>query len=251
MITALRVQGEVRTDTGRVREKNEDSVLARPDIGLWVVADGMGGHAHGQWASSCIVESLAEVPALSDFEDQLAGVADAIHRANARVYQRGVVEGQMGSTVVALLIGGDRFALLWAGDSRAYLLRNGALHRLTVDHTQVQVMVDAGLLTAEEAAHHPLGHVLARALGVTETVELDGITDSIAPDDRFLLCSDGLSGVVPEAEIAALLSAYAPDDAADALLQRCLQGGAPDNVTLAVVDVRQSTAIVFAERAAG
>lgn len=245
-MTALRVEGVGRTDTGRVRSHNEDSLLCRPEIGLWCVADGMGGHEHGEWASAQIVSALQAVPRKHGFDDQLDEVIETVHAANGLIFAEATARGlQMGSTVVALLASAGRFAVVWAGDSRAYLLRDGMLHRLSTDHTQVQDMVDRGLLSAVEAEHHPMGHILARAIGVGETVSLDAIIDTTEPGDRFLLCSDGLTGVVADTELEARLAAGTLAELSESLIELCLARGAPDNVTVALVDIREATILTF------
>lgn len=245
---ALRVTGAALTDKGCVRALNEDSFCERPDIGLWAVADGMGGHEHGERASAAIVDALGSAPAMSDFDDQVAAIADAIHRANRQIYEEGIASGgQMGSTVVALLVAAGRFAVAWAGDSPAFLLRAGQLHRLSTDHTQVQEMLDRGLLTAQEAKAHPLSHVLSRAVGVRDTLELDVIVDQTQPGDMFLLSSDGLTGVVANDEIAAMMRPGDPRGTAQALVALCLDRGAPDNVTVCAVEVNEATLLALAE----
>lgn len=244
MMAGFRMVHAGVSDVGLKRKANEDSLVERPDINLWAVADGMGGHKNGRWASTTIAEALKGLSVRGEFDADVSAVADAIHAANRQIYQAGQAEGaSMGSTVVALLLNGRRFAVLWAGDSRIYLQRGGELHRLTHDHTQVQGMVDAGLLTEAEAAHHPMSHVLTRAVGVDAELELDGVADEAEAGDVFLLCSDGLHGVVTEDEIGAALAKVQPAAAADLLLQLCLSRGAPDNVTIAVVACQEPTAL--------
>ena len=235
------------TDVGGVRQVNEDSMLARTDAGVWVVADGMGGHENGQWASRAIVEAVNTAPIGHDFDASADALAQAIHAANGRIFEAATQAGkQMGSTVVALMIHGRRFCALWAGDSRIYLWRGGRLHRLTRDHSQVQAMVDRGMLTPEEAHHHPMSHVLARAVGVEPTLELDAVTDEVETRDVFLLCSDGLTGVVDDDEIAERLSEHGPQTAARWLLDLVLSRGAPDNVTLIVTACDEITLLTLA-----
>ena len=151
--------------------------------------------------------------------------------------------------MVALFVQGSRFVVFWVGDSRAYLLRSGKLHRLSRDHSQVQYMIDRGLISAEEAAGHPMGHVLARAVGVADDVEVDSVQDEVEPGDVFLLCSDGLHGFVPESEIARNLNRGSPDDASDQLVQLTLQHGAPDNVTVITVMFTEPTLLSIPESA--
>ncbi|SFS03852.1 PP2C family protein-serine/threonine phosphatase [Sphingomonas jatrophae] len=246
-VAGLRLDALVRTDVGRVRDHNEDAYCERPQSGVWAVADGMGGHERGEWASATIAEALGQVPPQPDFDTLLQRAADAIHAANGRIFAEAEAKGaQMGSTVVALVVKDRRFGVLWAGDSRGYLLRGGFLHRLTRDHTQVQEMVDRGLLTPEAAEGHPMGHVLARAVGVRGTLELDAIADGVEPGDVFLLCSDGLTGVVEEPEIARMLDPSTARTAPDALVELVLERGAPDNVTVVMVSASEPTLLSFA-----
>ena len=154
----------------------------------------------------------------------------------------------MGSTFVALVIRDDEFAVLWAGDSRAYVYRDGQLVHLTQDHTQVQAMLDRGLLTPEEALEHPMRHVLARAVGVEEVLQIDAIRDMVEPRDLFLLCSDGLHGLVSDDRIAAIL-AQSGSAAAEDLIAECLAGGAPDNVTVTLVAAYEPTLLVLSGEA--
>lgn len=252
MNPALRVKGAALTDKGCVRALNEDCFCERPDIGLWAVADGMGGHEHGERASAAIVDALGLAQPESDFDDQIVAVANAIHSANKQIYDEGMAGGtQMGSTVVALLVAGGRFAVAWAGDSPAFLLRDGYLHRLSTDHTQVQEMLDRGLLTAEEAKVHPLSHVLARAVGVGDTLELDVIVDHTQAGDMFLLSSDGLTGVVDDAEIAAMMRPGDLHGTTASLVELCLRRGAPDNVTVCAVEVNEATVLALTEGSDG
>lgn len=243
----LRLVEEVRTDVGKVREHNEDSLLQRPDAGLWAVADGMGGLERGEWASAEVVAALRAAPISGGFDEDARRAADAIHAANRRIHAESEASGErMGSTVVALLVNGRRFAVLWAGDSRAYLLRNGQLHRLTRDHTQVQELVDGGLLSPDDAVNHPMSHVLTRATGVEPGLEIDAIADEAEVGDVFLLCSDGLHGVVSDAEIGLTLGMERLPAACDRLIQLVLSRGGPDNVTLVAVGCEEATLLSLA-----
>lgn len=248
MMTGLRLTDAVLSDPGRVRKANEDAALARPEAGLWAVADGMGGHANGRRAADTVIANLAQaVIGDADWERDADAVSAAVHTAHAAVRAEAARDGvSMGATVVALLLRDRRFAVIWAGDSRAYLLRDRALHRLTHDHTQVQEMVERGLLSPEEARGHPMSHVLSRAVGVESDLVLDAVTDEVRPGDVFLLCSDGLHGVVPEPVIAARLGAQRPDAACERLLDLCLDAGAPDNVTMIAVACEEATLLSLA-----
>lgn len=230
-----------RTHVGKVRQENEDAFISRPSKGVWVVADGMGGLSNGRWASQTIVEEIGAIQDGGSIDAMCQAVANAIARANAKVNAAGAAIKQMGSTVVCLVADPQEFAVLWAGDSRAYLLRGRQMIMLTRDHTQVEDLVQRGEMTIEAAAAHPMKHVLSRAVGVNEAVELDGVRERFQPGDVILLCSDGLSGVVPETDIAAILGAKGLD-ACDDLIAACLDRGAPDNVTVTLVAPGQARA---------
>lgn len=248
----LRTEWQALTDTGLVREANEDRYFASDVLGLWAVADGMGGMARGDWAASQVVDALGFVVRDDDCDGMVAATAHAIHAANRVILTEAEAQGaQMGTTVVALVMRDRRFAMLWVGDSRGYLWRDRQLHRLTRDHSQVQELIDRGLLTPDEATRHPLRSTLTRAVGVTDPVLIDSISDTILPDDIFLLCSDGLHGVISEAEIAACLDSGDNAAAARALVQRSLESGAPDNVTLVMVAANESTLLQFGGIAPG
>jgi serine/threonine protein phosphatase PrpC len=241
-VTSLRIESGAKSHEGRVRERNEDSFVAQERHGLWAVADGMGGAANGDWASAKLAETIGEIRFPLAFDAACEAIANAIHRANADIYERSVKRGrQMGSTIVALFVQDKRFVVFWVGDSRAYLLRDGALHRVSRDHSQVQEMIDRGLIDAKDAEGHPMGHVLARAVGVGEDLDLDAVQGEVEPGDVFLLCSDGLHGYVPEADIARLLGRGTPDEAVEHLVSVTLERGAPDNVTVIAVGFSEPT----------
>ena len=226
------------THPGLVREANEDGVLVRPDIGLWAVADGMGGHGGGDIASGAVVAALgALAPSasaagfLAEFESRIVSV-NAELRAMARL-RAGAI---LGTTLAALLIHGAHYACVWCGDSRCYLLRGGGLAQLSRDHSEVQELVDRGVLSRDEAASWPRRNVVTRALGAADEAELEMVDGPAHPGDRFLLCSDGLTTHVADDEIAALLGTADPQAAADACLRLTLERGASDNVSVVVVD---------------
>ena len=238
----LRVESLATSHEGRVRTNNEDSFCERPEVALWAVADGMGGHENGEWASAAIADALRAVALPEAFEPACQAIADSLHAANGRIWAEASARDiQMGSTVVALHLNGPNFAIFWVGDSRAYLLREGTLHQISRDHTQVQEMVDRGLLDIESARDHPMSHVLARAVGVQPDVAVDVIADEVAPGDVFLLCSDGLTGQVQDGEIAELLALPNHRSALDQLVALTLERGAPDNVTIIIVAVNETT----------
>lgn len=244
----FRIESASRTHEGRVRTHNEDAFCVRDGDGLWAVADGMGGHEGGEWASGRIVRELGKVCLDKGFEKACDAAKAAIAAANRQILDEGKKRGKrMGSTIVLLIVEGARYGVLWAGDSRAYLMRAGALGQLSRDHSQVQEMVARGLMTPEQAVGHPMGHILSRAVGVQKEVEVDLVTGEVCSGDIFLLCSDGLHGVVADAEIAAHLSRESPDRALDQLVELTLSRGAPDNVTGIAIWASDPTLLSFAD----
>ena len=242
----FRIESAAQTHEGRVRDHNEDSFCAREADGLWAVADGMGGHEGGEWASGEIAKALEEIALPEDFDAAQDAIAEAIGTANGKIVAQARVRGkQMGSTVVSLLMRGARYAILWVGDSRAYVLRGGQLIQLSRDHSQVQEMVDRGIMRPEDAEGHPMGHILSRAVGVRDEVGVDRVTGDVEPGDTFLLCSDGLHGYVDKADITRLLAHGAPDEASNDLVQITLANGAPDNVTVIAVSATEATILSF------
>lgn len=242
----LKIQDDSITHVGRVREVNEDSFFSSAELGVWAVADGMGGHEYGERASRAIVESLGNLQPIADFEEKVEAVRTAIMVANVDIFAEATERGQrMGSTVVALVLVDRQYAVLWAGDSRAYLLRDGVMTRVSRDHTQVQSLIDRGLLAPEDAEGHPMSHVLARAIGVMENVQIDVLRDTVQPNDIFLLCSDGLYGLVSDGEIAERLAPARLSEAADSLIALSLERGAPDNVTAIAVSASEVTLLSF------
>lgn len=226
------------TNVGCVRKLNEDSLLARPEFGLWTVADGMGGHSAGDVASRIIVTELATVGVAASAEDQRARVLDRIARANAEIqdYSRRKGGGTVGATVVTVVAHDDEFSCIWAGDSRAYLLRDGRLHQLSEDHTEVRALLLAGVLTAKDAENWPRRHVITRAIGVSPEADCETVTGTLQPGDSLLLCSDGLTEHMTEADLARALNARVTAQAAcDGLVAETLARGARDNVTVVVV----------------
>lgn len=228
-----------KSDVGLVRERNEDSLYLNTPMGLWLVADGMGGHENGALASRTAVSGFKALVVGEDFEEAVAKVAGRVHQINARLAkiarERGI--SRMGTTAVALLLRQRRFAAIWVGDSRAYVWRRGGLFQLSVDHTHVQDLIDQGILSPADAKGHPMSHVLTRALGVEDVVQVDIVQDEVEPGDRFLLCSDGLTGPVSEHDIRELIAIGDPQAAVDALVAQARENGAPDNVTAIVVEV--------------
>jgi PPM family protein phosphatase len=222
------------THVGLVRQRNEDSILTDPTGALWAVADGMGGHGSGDVASDIVVERLSTAP---DGADPLDVLETLLIEANEIIYRLACERGRtMGATVVALMIENAVGYLAWAGDSRAYLLRNGRLRLLTRDHTVIQDLVDDGLIRPEEARGHAEANVVTRAIGAEPEIEIDSATVPFLAGDRMILCSDGLTGSVGDGTIAALLdAAETPEDACRSLLRAALEDGAPDNVSVVAI----------------
>jgi protein phosphatase/serine/threonine-protein phosphatase Stp1 len=237
--------GQVRswalTNVGAVRKHNEDNMLSRPDLGLWVVADGAGGHDSGEVASGMIVGELDRLPPHLSGAEVLAEVRLTLNRVHQALREEAAARGpdaMIASTFVSLIIRDNHFACLWAGDSRAYLLRHGHLSQISRDHSLVQELVDSGNLAPEDAENHPHANVITRAVGAdSETLELDKVIGTAEHGDRFLLCSDGLCKTLSETEIASLLGAPDGVPPPELLIAAALSHGVNDNVTAVVVEV--------------
>ena len=231
-----RLASMAATHPGAVRPRNEDALLERPDIGLWVVADGAGGHGAGDVASNAIVAAMGAIPPGLAAAELLAQVRLRLAAVHQELHEEAERRGPgriLASTVVVMLARGEHFAMLWAGDSRAYLLRHGALSRVTKDHSLVQELVDQGTLREDEAESHPQANVITRAIGAQGELELDKVSGRIAEGDRFLLCTDGLFKTMAEAEIAAMLAA---GGTAQAIVTEAVGRGARDNVSAIGID---------------
>ncbi len=236
-MSALRFLSHGLTHVGLVRRRNEDAFLDRPDLGLWAVADGMGGHDEGDYASAAIVAGLGTIEPPGDLGDFIRIAADRLSEIDGALRARASRLGPgavIASTVVVLLARMDEFAVLWAGDSRAYRWRDGGFRQLSLDHSHVQELVTGGLLRAEDAAGHPQSHIVTQAVGAGRP-EFGIVRGTLRPGDRFLLCSDGLTNMVADADIAGAIAAAGPLIAAERLLDRVLAAGAVDNVTLVIV----------------
>ena len=237
MTLALRYA--VRSDVGLLREGNEDSAYAGPH--LLAVADGMGGHAAGEVASAATITTIAPLDAEDPGPNLVGALADAVATANLRLQELIIsdpaIEG-MGTTLTALLWSQGYAALCHIGDSRAYLLRDGQFVQITHDHTLVQSLVDEGKITEDDVATHPHRSLLLRALDGRTIAEPDLTPLETYPGDRYLLCSDGLSGVVTEQTLHQTLASVGdPDKAALRLVDLAIKGGGPDNITCIVADV--------------
>ncbi len=235
--SAVRWTSSARTDPGAEREINEDAYIERPDIGLWAVADGMGGHARGEVASAMLVDSLRQVAAptsLSSFVDEVEDhLLAANHQLRAYAAERGLKT--IGATVAALLIFQRHAVCLWAGDSRIYRYRNECLERLTHDHALVEDLVRMGIVNRSEAENHPHANLITRAVGAADRLCLDIDVCDAQAGDIFMLCSDGLSREVPEKAIAGTLRKHGMRGASGALVDLALSHRARDNVTAITV----------------
>jgi serine/threonine protein phosphatase PrpC len=229
------------THVGLIRPQNEDSLVCSHP--LYVVADGLGGHAAGEVASALVVDRLRMIDVAEDASAEQARqeLADAVRDANRQIHRSATEDPEhagMGTTVTAAVAVGDQLCFAHVGDSRAYLFRDGTLEHITEDHTPVQRAVRAGVISAEEAVRHPSRHVLAQAVGLDVDVDVDTPTVEMRSGDRILLCTDGLTDPVTDADLQRLLPGLdTPQAAVDGLIQAALNGGGPDNVTLIVVDV--------------
>jgi PPM family protein phosphatase len=242
MTLALRYA--VRSDVGLLREGNEDSAYAGPH--LLAVADGMGGHAAGEVASSETITTISSLDSERPGIDLVSALAEAVAMANMRLQELVIsdpaTEG-MGTTLTAMLWLDGHAALCHIGDSRAYLLRSGQFYQITHDHTLVQSLVDEGKITEDDVATHPHRSLLLRALDGRTIAEPDLSQLETMPGDRLLLCSDGLSGVVTEQTLHQTLSSvWDPDKAALQLVELAIKGGGPDNITVIVADVLDTQA---------
>jgi protein phosphatase len=231
------------TNVGMIRPGNEDSLHTDVRAGLFVVADGMGGHAAGEVASEMAVGIIAdELRSVKDIDDSvIAQVGQAMKRANLAIFERTLTEVDkqgMGTTASVLLLRDGKYLIGQVGDSRVYLLREGVLHQLTKDHSYVQEQVDAGFLTPEQARYHPYSNVITRCVGASADVEPDTYTGPVKQGDTFLVASDGLTGMVDDRRLQTLLQSRAnAQRVVDALISEANGRGGLDNITAIVVRV--------------
>ncbi|MFV0410671.1 MAG: PP2C family protein-serine/threonine phosphatase [Paracoccus sp. (in: a-proteobacteria)] len=224
---------------GCVRSHNEDSFASLPECGLWLVADGMGGHAAGDVASALIVDEIASVGIPVTAADQRARFLERLGRAHQRIRNH-AAENRLetvGATVAALMIFGSELSCAWAGDSRVYLLREGRLTALTQDHSEVAALLAEGVITEEEARISPRRNVITRAIGIGVEAQPEIVTGVARPGDRFLICSDGLTEHLGDDDLTRILRNPADvDQTAQTLIALTLERGARDNVTAIVID---------------
>ena len=229
-----------KTDVGKARKLNEDSMLVRPDVGMWVVADGMGGHEAGDVASQMVVSTLNEIQLGSSLEKYINDIEDALVNVNKKLIEiahQGEKPTTCGSTVVVMLAYEKYCAFLWAGDSRLYRIRDNKLIQLTADHSQVQLYVEQGLISKDEAETHPHANMITRAVGATEDFVLDVDMQEMEKGDRYLLCSDGLTKHIPDLDFEKMLAKGDVEKKCIELIDLTLARGAKDNVTAVLVDI--------------
>jgi PPM family protein phosphatase len=249
----VRILGGGATDVGRVRSNNEDCFRLVQPLNLFVLSDGMGGEAHGEIASALAVETVVKYCMETDsnasaplYGNPPAGLSaqtkrllSAVHLANRNIYksaQDHPEQAGMGATLTALWISGDALSIAHVGDSRAYLLRNGTLQQLTNDHSLVAEQVRRGIISASEAEQSEMQSVLLRALGTQAEVEVDAEEQALFPRDLLLLCSDGLTRMVTDPEIAGTLQAETdPQKAAERLIALANETGGVDNISVIVI----------------
>ena len=230
-----------RTHVGLRRKVNEDSLLVRTERGLWAVADGMGGHEAGDVASAKVTEALLGLPIVYGLEALVDSAISALQSVNRDLIELAGstdVERSIGTTVVGLAIAGNRYGCFWAGDSRAYLLRQGELVQLSRDHSLVQSLMDAGMLTPAEAVDHPNANIITRAVGVAPELQVETVVGDVQAGDQFVLASDGVTRLVDDRELAEQLGTGTMEEAADRLIDMVLARGAPDNATLVIIKVK-------------
>lgn len=245
----VRLLHAARTDVGMIRSGNEDNFAVNAaqngERGLFIVADGMGGHAAGEVASEMAVQTLErELANLKDLDDKSSGerVADALRMANRTIHDRTITEVDkqgMGTTASVLIVSGTRYLIGQVGDSRVYLLRDGALQQLTKDHSYVQEQVDAGFLTPEQARYHPYSNVITRCVGASPDVQPDVYAGDVRVGDLFLVASDGLTGMVDDRRLQMLLmSRSVPERKVHSLIAEANGRGGLDNITAIVVEIK-------------
>jgi protein phosphatase len=232
----------VASDCGRERDNNEDAARAIEELGLFVIADGMGGHVGGEVASRVAVETFVSFVkghgSATGLADEVRLLSEALLEANTAVQHEAESRNLvgMGTTLTALRIRGQMATVCHIGDTRAYLVKDGQLEALTQDHTIVGLLVEEGLIGADDAKDHPERHMLTQAIGTQELIEPDVSQTRIPPSARLLLSTDGLHDVVPRAQMAELASGPDLEAAAQALIERANAQGGPDNITVILIE---------------
>ncbi len=246
MTGTFRIECEAASETGMVREFNEDSFLVRPDLGLWLVADGMGGHEAGDFASRTLVEEIDRLQPAASAPALLTALERQVMHANGRLREAARARGAravVGCTLAALVIFEGAYACVWSGDSRIYRIRHGGIAQVTRDHTEAQELVDRGTLTPEEAQNWPRRNVLTRAIGVFDEPELEMVQGRLEDGDVFVICSDGLTQHLGDEEIGRMAGLRPLRLAVERMIATTLERGARDNVTVVTVACREVTAV--------
>ena len=229
------------THAGTRRKHNEDTCVDRPDLGVWAVADGAGGHQAGELASGMIAEALEALPSKLSASELLGAVRASIGETHQKLRDEAERRGgntMIASTLVVVIARGEHFACLWAGDSRAYLLRDGAMQQITRDHSLVQELIESGAIVEADAEKHPHANVITRAVGADiDELVLDKVHGRLQSGDRFLLCSDGLCKTVPHDQLSALLASHDTKPASQSLIAAALALNVTDNVTAVTMEV--------------
>jgi serine/threonine protein phosphatase PrpC len=237
-MTAFEFTSSSKTSVGNVRTVNEDACIDSIQNGIWAVADGMGGHQSGDLASRLITQSLAGIKQENTLEETIGKVKDCLISTNLFLLDEASLRKgnqTIGSTVVVFITFNHQCAVLWVGDSRLYRLRKNTLELITSDHSQVQELVDLGLLLPEDAESHPSANVITRAVGASSILEIDDKQFNMQEGDIFLLCSDGLYKELNETEIATILMQHPTKKACDELIDTALRKQCRDNVTVIVI----------------
>ncbi len=236
----MQFQCAVQTHVGLRRKLNEDSLLDRTDIGLWAVADGMGGHEQGDRASAAIVEGLGKLapqPSRQALTDAAIRTLQAVNEELYMFAKSDATPRTIGSTVVGLAIAGGSFGCFWAGDSRAFRVRDRQIEQLTRDHSLVNDLLRAGMITEDELESHPSANVITRAIGVSREIEIDCVTGHAGQGDIFVLASDGVTRVMSSDDIMKTVLTRNPMQASEEIVRIVLERGAPDNLTVVIVRV--------------
>lgn len=227
------------THPGNLRNANQDAYYCHDQHGLWVVADGMGGHEAGEIASQTIMQSLANLTQSGAANTTLPNITSMLEDVNDQLFAQNTEHQRLvGSTIAMVQASNNECICLWAGDSRIYRLRHGQLEQVSVDHSYVQELINQGELSAEDAAHHKNKNVITRAIGVAAELHVDVKNIDVQVGDVLLLCSDGLYNEIEAAELAAILAFSSAKKAAQQLLELCLSREAKDNVSFVIVEVQ-------------
>lgn len=242
MTTEFTTTSSGRTDVGNIRKINEDSMILRPEIGLWTVADGMGGHHAGDVASGMVISAFQEMDNIADLAECISRAEDILMDSNQKLRELAKEKGKntIGCTDVTLIIRGRHAVCLWAGDSRIYRYRDSQLERVTQDHAVVEELVMQGLLPREEAEDHPQANLITRAVGAADVLNVDIEIVELQHNDTFLLCSDGLNKELSDTDIATILGDDSIENKCEVLVDNALEKGGRDNTTAIVVNVQQA-----------